>query len=461
MKQYKGLSLIRTAAYVRYCSISRVLIRGDDMIERYTRPKMAQIWTDENKFRKMMDIEILACEAFAKQGLIPKKAMENIAKKAAFDVERIKEIEEKTHHDVVAFIKNISENIGEDAKYLHFGLTSSDVLDTALSVMMVEAVDILIKDTEDLLSELKKKAIKYKKTPMVGRSHGVHAEPLSFGLKMALFYKETERNIQRLREARSTIAVGKISGSVGTFANVDPVVEEYVCEKLGLEPAGISSQVLQRDRHAHYLSVIALVGATLEKLALEIRGLQKTEIGEVQEYFARGQTGSSSMPHKKNPVICERITGLARVLRGNATVAVENIALWHERDISHSSVERIIIPDSTILLDYMLDKAKNLVSKVVVNEEKMLKNISATRGLIYSQRLLLELIKKGATRVEAYDIVQELALKAHEGGRDFKEFVLGSKKVKKYLSTEEIEECFWLDYHLRHIDTIFEKIGIE
>jgi len=430
------------------------------MIDRYTRPEMVKIWTDENKFRKMMEIEILACEAFAEQGVMDKKIVKIIREKASFNVERIKEIEEKTHHDVVAFIKNISENIGDEAKYLHFGLTSSDVLDTALSVMMTEAADILIEDVKAVISELRKKAVKYKNTPMMGRSHGVHAEPISFGLKMALFYKEMERNLERLLRARKNAAVGKVSGSVGTFANVDLFVEEYVCEKLGLECAEVSNQVLQRDRHAEYLGAIAITGATLEKLAFEIRGLQKTEIGEVQEFFASGQTGSSSMPHKKNPIICERITGLARVLRGNAIAAIENIALWHERDISHSSVERIIIPDSTILLDYMLSKTKTLIEKLVVNEDKMLKNIGATKGLVYSQCLLLELIRGGATRMEAYDIVQPLALKAANENKEFKEFAEKSIEVKKYMTPEKIENCFKLEYHLRAIDDIFKRAGI-
>ncbi|MFH1665493.1 MAG: adenylosuccinate lyase [Candidatus Omnitrophota bacterium] len=430
------------------------------MIERYTRPEMAKIWTDENKFRKMLDIEILACEAFAEQGIMPKEAVKVIKDKAAFDVKRINEIEARTHHDVVAFITDVSEHIGEEAKYLHFGLTSSDVLDTGLSVMMAEAADILIKGAEALKEALKAKALKYKMTPMMGRSHGVHAEPLSFGLKMALFYKEMERNIKRLRDARETIAVGKISGSVGTFANVDPFVEEYVCGKLGLKSAGISSQVLQRDRHAQYLNAIAIVGATLEKIAIEIRGLQKTEIGEVQEGFAKGQTGSSSMPHKKNPIICERITGLARVLRGNAMAALENVALWHERDISHSSVERIIIPDSTILLDYMLDKAAALITNLVVNEGRMLENIGATKGVIYSQRLLLELIRKGATRMDAYDTVQAISLEHYEKGGQFKDRVMENKKVQKYLSKAEIEDCFELGYHLKHVDKVFRNIGL-
>lgn len=430
------------------------------MIERYTRPEMAKIWTDENRFRKMLDVEIYACEAFAELGIIPRKALDVIKAKAAFDVKRIAEIEEKTNHDVVAFIKNISENIGEDAKYLHFGLTSSDILDTALSAQMVEAIDILLRDMEALKAALKAKAIKYKKTPMMGRSHGVHAEPTSFGLKMALFYREVERNIERMKAARKDIAVGKISGAVGTFANVDPAVEEYVCKKMGLEPARVSSQVIQRDRHAYYLSVIAIVGATLEKIAIEIRGLQRTEIGEAQEYFATGQAGSSAMPHKQNPIISERIAGLARLLRSNAMAAIENVALWHERDISHSSVERVIVPDSTILLDYMLDKATKLIDKLVVNEKRMLENIGITKGLIYSQHLLLEFIKKGVTRVEAYDIVQQLSLKAIAEAKEFSDVVGASEQVKKYLKPEEIKDVFSLEYHLKRVDEVFGKIGL-
>jgi adenylosuccinate lyase len=321
-------------------------------------------------------------------------------------------------------------------------------------------MDLIIKGAKDVAEALKQKALEYKKTPMMGRSHGVHAEPITFGLKMALYYKEVQRNLERLEGARKTIGAGKISGSVGTFANVDPYVEEYVCKKLGLEPSGVSSQVLQRDRHAYYLNVIAIMGATLEKIALEVRGLQKTEIGEVQEYFAKGQTGSSSMPHKKNPIICERICGLARVLRSNAMAAIENIALWHERDISHSSVERIIIPDSTILLDYMLSKMAPLVSRLVVNEDKMAANMELSKGLVYSQHVMLELIKKGATRMEAYDIVQAASLKAYETGKNFKELLLENENMKKYMPESEIENCFSLDYHLRHIDKIFKNIGL-
>jgi adenylosuccinate lyase len=430
------------------------------MIERYTRPGMARIWSDNNRFLKMLEVEILACEALAHLGQIPKEAANNIKNKAVFSVDRINEIEKTTNHDVVAFIKNISENVGPDAKYFHYGLTSSDVLDTALSIQMAEAADILIDDTQQLIDALKEKALKYKKTPMMGRSHGVHAEPISFGLKMALFYREMQRNLERLRLARKAVAVGKMSGSVGTFANVDPGVEEYVCKKLGFDVAGVSNQVIQRDRHAYYLNMIAIVGATLEKISLEIRGLQKTEIAEVQEFFGKGQTGSSSMPHKKNPIICERVTGLARVLRGNAMAAIENVALWHERDISHSSVERVILPDSTILLDYMLSKVTTLIRELVVNEDNMLRNMSASKGLVYSQHVMLELIKKGATRMEAYDLIQQAALQAGNGQQDFKELLLIDSGVKRYLTKEEIENCFSLDYHLRHIDHIFRGIGL-
>jgi adenylosuccinate lyase len=430
------------------------------MIERYTRPEMAGIWTDQNRFQKMLDVEILACEAFAELGEVPKEAVKTIREKAAFTPERIKEIEDVTNHDVVAFIKNISENVGEDAKYFHFGLTSSDVLDTGYSLQMVEAMDLLIKGAEEVKTALGEKAKKYKMTPMMGRSHGVHAEPISFGLKMALYYREMERNIERLKSARETVAVGKISGSVGTFANVDPFVEGYVCKKLGLEPAYVSSQIIQRDRHAYYLNMVAICGATIEKIALEVRGLQKTEIGEVQEYFASGQTGSSSMPHKKNPIICERLCGMARLLRTNALAAIENVALWHERDISHSSVERVIVPDSTILLDYMLAKTKGLVEKLIVNEDKMLQNMGVSKGLVYSQHVMLELIKKGASRMEAYDIIQGVSLEAYKGKKEFKDLLQGSEEVKKYMTKKEIENCFSLEYHLRHIDTIFKNVGL-
>jgi len=430
------------------------------MIPRYTRPEMAKIWSEENKFRKMAEVEILACEAMAKYNLIPKKSYSKIKKKARFDVERIKEIEKETNHDVVAFLVNLSENVGEDAKYIHMGLTSSDVLDTALSVMMCEAAEIIIGDLNRLADALRRKAIKYKNTPMIGRSHGVHAEPITFGLKMALFYAETKRNIERMKQALEVVRVGKISGVVGTYANIDPRIEEYVCKMGNLRPSRISTQILQRDRHAEYLSVIAIIGSSLEKFAVEIRGLQRTEVGEVEEFFSSTQKGSSAMPHKKNPITCERITGLARVLRANAMAAMENNALWHERDISHSSVERVIIPDSTILLDYMLDKMTNIISKLVVYPEKMIQNIGISKGVIFSQRVLLELIKKGLTRLEAYNVVQRSAMNARESGEHFKDILMRNGKVREHLTVKEIEDCFDLKYHLKYVDRIFKKVGV-
>ena len=430
------------------------------MIERYTLPRMKKVWSEENKFKKMAWVEILACEAMARYGLIPKRAYSKIKRRAKFSVERIKEIEEQTNHDVVAFIINLSENIGEDAKYLHMGLTSSDALDTALSIMMCEAADIIIEDLNKLAAVLKRKARKYKYTAMIGRSHGVHAEPITFGLKMALFYAETKRNIERMERAKETVRAGKISGAVGTYANVDPRVEEYVCKKLGLEPASISTQILQRDRHAEYLAEIAIIGSSLDKFAVELRALQRTEISEVEEFFSSKQTGSSAMPHKKNPIMCERISGLARVLRANAMAAMENVALWHERDISHSSVERIIMPDSTTLLDYMLNKFTNIIHKLVVHPERMLDNIELSKGIIFSQRVLLELINKGLTRLEAYNLVQGSAMSARDSGEHFKDVLLRNGKVREFLTEDEIEDCFGIDYHLKHVNRIFKKVGI-
>jgi len=430
------------------------------MIERYTLPKMGDIWSEENKFRKMARVEILACEAMAKYGLIPKRSYARIKRRSRFSVERIKEIEKKTNHDVVAFLVNLSENIGEDARYLHMGLTSSDALDTALSVMMCEAADIIIDDLNKLAAALRKKAIRHKKTLMIGRSHGVHAEPITFGLKMALFYTETKRNIERMTRAKEAVRAGKISGAVGTYANVDPRIEAYVCKKLGLEPAAVSTQILQRDRHAEYLAEVAVIGSSLDKFAVELRALQRTEIGEVEEYFLPHQKGSSAMPHKKNPIMCERISGLARVLRANATAALENTALWHERDISHSSVERVIVPDSTIALDYMLEKFTNIIKRLLVHPDKMLRNLGLSRGIIFSQRVLLELIKKGLTRLEAYDIVQRSAMLARESGEHFKDVLMRNARMRQYLSGKEIERCFDIKYHLKHIDRIFKNAGI-
>lgn len=430
------------------------------MIQRYTNPTMGRIWTDENRFAKMLVVEIAACEAMARLGQVPKKAVGTIKRKAKFSAERINEIEKETHHDVVAFLGNLAENIGPDSKYLHMGLTSSDVLDTALAYQMKQAAALLIRDLEYLSRALRRKAKKHKNDVMMGRSHGVHAEPVTFGLKMALFYQETLRNIERMKRAEDIISVGKISGAVGTYANVDPRVEEYVCKKLGLKQAVPATQVIQRDRHAEFLTTIAVIGSSLDKFATEFRALQKTEVGEVEEHFGKKQTGSSAMPHKKNPVKSERISGLARLLRGNAQVALENVALWHERDISHSSCERVIIPDSTIILDYMLTGMTDIVDKLVVHTDAMKRNMSLSKGLVFSQRVLLAIINKGATRQEAYKIVQGNAMYARNNNLQLKEVLLDDVKIKKYLNDKEIEKCFDLNYHLKHVDKIFKKAGI-
>ncbi|MDP3787180.1 MAG: adenylosuccinate lyase [Candidatus Omnitrophota bacterium] len=430
------------------------------MIDRYTLPRMGKIWDDQNRFQKMLDVEIMACEAFAKKGLMPKSALSDIKRGARFDVDKIKEIEEQTKHDVIAFIKNISENVGEAAKYIHMGLTSSDVLDTGLSLQMRDASDLLLEDLKRLQIALAKKAKKYKNTACVGRTHGVHAEPMTFGLKFALFYAETQRNIVRMKAAREVINYGKLSGAVGTFANVDPWVEEYVCRKLRLNPAPISTQVLQRDRHAQFLTTIAIIGGSLEKFATEIRGLQKTEVREAEEPFSEGQKGSSAMPHKRNPVTCERIAGLARVLRGNAHASLENIALWHERDISHSSVERVIIPDSCVLLDYMLNIFTDVVMHLLVYPENMLENLNRTKGLIFSQRVLLALIKKGLSRLEAYDLVQRCAMRVWRENVDFKAVLTDDIDIAKYLTAEEAGACFDLGYYTKNVDRIYKRLGL-
>lgn len=431
------------------------------MIERYTLSEMGNIWTIENRFHKMLEVEVLACEAMAELGQIPKEAAENIRAKANFDVKRIQEIEEITKHDVIAFVSSIAEFVGEDAKYIHLGMTSSDVLDTALSAQMVEAGKILRQKLVKLAEILKVKAKEHKYTLEMGRSHGVHAEPITFGLKMALWYTEIERNIERLDQAIETVAVGKISGAVGTFANIDPRIEEYVCEKLGLKPALISTQIIQRDRHAHYMSTLAIIASTLDKFATEIRHLQRTEVLEAEEKFAKGQKGSSAMPHKRNPVISERISGLARLIRGNAVAAFENVALWHERDISHSSVERVIIPDSTIALDYILAKAIDVIENLVVYPENMIANINKTLGLIFSQRVLLAMVDKGVQRDDAYALVQRNALLAWETKQEFKGLVLADEDIMNNLSTEEVEGLFDYEYHLKNVDYIFKRANID
>jgi adenylosuccinate lyase len=433
---------------------------GKQMIERYTRPEMGAIWTEENRFKAWLEVEIVACEAWAELGDIPKEDVKKIRENASFDIKRILEIEQETRHDVVAFTRAVSETLGDERKWVHYGLTSTDVVDTALSYLLKQANEILEKDLNNFIEILKNKAIEHKDTVMMGRTHGVHAEPTTFGLKIALWYEEMKRNLERFKQAADSVRVGKISGAVGTYANIDPFVEQYVCENLGLERASISTQTLQRDRHAHYIGTLALIGASIEKMAVEIRGLQKSETREVEEFFAKGQKGSSAMPHKRNPIGSENMTGLARVLRGHMVTAYENVALWHERDISHSSAERIIIPDATIALNYMLNRFGNIVKNLTVFPENMKRNMTRTYGLIYSQRVLLSLIDKGMVREEAYDLVQPKAMEAWERGVQFRELVEADEKISSLLSKEEITDCFDYNHHLKHVDTIFERLGL-
>lgn len=430
------------------------------MIDRYTRPEMGAIWTEENKFHAWLEVEILACEAWAELGEIPKEDVQKIREKATFSVNRIKEIEEETRHDVVAFTRTVSESLGEEKKWVHYGLTSTDVVDTALSYLLKQANTILLKDIENFIAILKHKAQEHKYTVMMGRTHGVHAEPTTFGLKLALWYEEMKRNLERFKQAAQGVEFGKISGAVGTYANIDPFVEKYVCEKLGLTPAPISTQTLQRDRHAYYLATLALIATSIEKFATEIRGLQKSEVREVEEFFAKGQKGSSAMPHKRNPIGSENMTGMARVIRGYMLTAYENVSLWHERDISHSSAERIILPDATIALNYMLNRFSNIVKNLTVFPENMKRNMERTLGLIYSQRVLLSLIEKGWVRETAYDTVQPLAMKAWEQQVPFRSLVESNEKIMATLSKEELADCFDYHYHLQHVDTIFERLGL-
>lgn len=430
------------------------------MIDRYTRPEMGAIWAEENKFHAWLEVEILACEAWAELGEIPKEDVQKIREKATFSVNRIKEIEEETRHDVVAFTRTVSESLGEEKKWVHYGLTSTDVVDTALSYLLKQANTILIKDIENFIAILKHKAQEHKYTVMMGRTHGVHAEPTTFGLKLALWYEEMKRNLERFKQAAQGVEFGKISGAVGTYANIDPFVETYVCEKLGLTPAPISTQTLQRDRHAYYLATLALIATSIEKFATEIRGLQKSEVREVEEFFAKGQKGSSAMPHKRNPIGSENMTGMARVIRGYMLTAYENVSLWHERDISHSSAERIILPDATIALNYMLNRFSNIVKNLTVFPENMKRNMDRTLGLIYSQRVLLSLIEKGWVRETAYDTVQPLAMQAWEQQVPFRSLVESNEKIMATLSKEELADCFDYHYHLKHVDTIFERLGL-
>ena len=430
------------------------------MISRYTRPEMGRIWTEENKFQKWLDVEIASCEAQAELGRIPKAAVKTIRERARFEVDRIEEIEREVNHDVIAFLTNVAEHVGPDSRFIHLGMTSSDVLDTANGLLLKEAGQLLLADLQKLREVLARRAVEFKDTPSIGRTHGVHAEPITFGLKLALWYEETNRNIRRLKEAVRSVSVGKISGAVGTFAHLDPRVEELVCQKLGLEPEPVSNQIVQRDRYAEFLSTLAIIASSLEKFATEIRALQKTEVLEVEEYFSKDQKGSSAMPHKRNPITCERIAGMARVLRGNALAGFENITLWHERDISHSSVERIILPDSTIALDYMLNKMIHVIETLQVYPNNMLRNLKLTHGIIFSQPLLLQLVEKGLTREKAYRMVQQRAHKAWAENKEFKEAVSNDPEIRKYLSGAEIERIFDLKNNLRNVDTIFRRIGL-
>lgn len=430
------------------------------MIKRYTHPEMGKIWDEHNEFQKLLDVEIYACEAMAEIGQIPKEAVEVIKEKATFTVERIREIERETNHDIIAFVSAVAEHVGEEAKYIHMGLTSSDVKDTALAIMMKEAADIILADLHNLKAALRKQAAAHKYTPMIGRTHGIHAEPLTFGLKMALWIAEVDRNINRMERAKEIVSVGKISGAVGTYANIDPRIEEHVCKRAGIQRADLATQVIQRDRHAEYLTTLAIIASSLDKFATEFRNLQRTDIREVEEYFAKGQKGSSAMPHKRNPITNERIAGLARVVRGNALAAMENVALWHERDITHSSVERVILPDSTILVDYMLRKFTDIVENLLVYPEAMLENLNKTDGLIYSQRILLAIVEKGVARDTAYRWVQRNAMAKWEQGKSFKEGVLHDEDIRKYLSEEEIHSLFEYKHFLRHVDMIMARFGL-
>jgi adenylosuccinate lyase len=428
------------------------------VIERYTRPEMGAIWTEEAKLERWLEIEILACEAQAELGRIPAEAAAEIRAKARFEVSRVEEIEAVTNHDVIAFLTNVAEHVGEASRYVHLGMTSSDILDTGLAMAMKDAGEILLSDIERMLEVLKKQALVYKMTPCIGRSHGIHAEPTTFGLKLLLWYEEMRRNRRRLKAAVKTISVGQVSGAVGTFAHLDPAVEEKVCAKLGLDVAGVSTQVLQRDRHAEYMTTLAVIASSLDRIATELRNLQRTDILEIEEPFTKGQKGSSAMPHKRNPITSERVSGLARVLRGNALAALENVALWHERDITHSSVERVIIPDSTILLNYMFHKLIPVLDGLLVYPENMMANIEVTRGLVFSQVLLLALAETGLSREDAYAAVQAAAMGIWNSERQFLDSVLASEVIVEALGEERVRACFDLEHQLRNVDAIFKRV---
>jgi len=428
------------------------------MIDRYTLPEMGALWSEETKFQKWLDVELAVCEVHAEMGTIPRDALEQIKSRAKFSVERINEIEKTTDHDVIAFTTNLAESIGEASRFVHYGLTSSDVVDTANALLLRDACDILLPKIDSLMDVLKKRAFEFKQTPQIGRTHGIHAEPTSFGLTFALWYDEMRRNRERLAKARETAAVGKISGAVGAFAHLDPIVEEKVCGRLGLKAAPVSTQIIQRDNYAEYLCTLAIVASSLDKFALQIRHWQRTEVREAQEKFKQGQKGSSAMPHKRNPILSERICGMARVVRANSIVGLENVALWHERDISHSSAERVVLPDSSIATDYMLAKMTSLIDGLVVYPERMLENLNATRGSVFSGQLLLALTQAGVAREQAYEWVQRNALKAWDEGEDLKSLISADKEITGHLNHEQIDRVFSLDTYLRNVDAIFQRV---
>lgn len=431
------------------------------MVERYSRKVMRDVWTEENKFNAYLEVEILSCEAWSQLGVIPAEDVQKIRDNAGFSVPRIQEIEEQTRHDVVAFTRAVSETLGEEKKWVHYGLTSTDVVDTANGYLLKQANSILLKDLEEFLEVLKRRALEFKSTPCIGRTHGIHADITCFGLKWALWYEQMKRNLDRFKYACQGVEAGKMSGAVGNFANIPPFIQDYVCEKLGINSANISTQVLQRDRHAFYLSTLSVIASTLEQMAFEVRNLQRTEVREVEEAFRKGQKGSSAMPHKRNPISSENICGCARVMRGYMAASNENVPLWHERDISHSSTERIILPDATELLDYMLVRFKGILENLVVYPERMIQNIYATRGVIFAQRVMNALIGKGLSREQAYDTVQPIAMKAWTEGLDYQTLLKESEAVMGLLSVEELESCFTLEYYFKNVDFIYGRVGLE
>ena len=428
------------------------------MINRYTRPIMGNIWTEENKYKTWLEVEVLVCEAMGKLGMIPDNAVANIKAKANFSIKRIEEIESETHHDVIAFLTSVAEFVGPDARYIHKGMTSSDMLDTSMAIRLKQASEIILNDIDEFIIALKNKAFEHKHTVMIGRSHGIHAEPITFGLKIAVWYDEMQRNKKRFEAAMKTICTGMISGAVGTFANIPPEIETYVCDQLGLIPAPASTQVIQRDRYAEYFTTLAIIASTIEKIAIEIRHLQRTEVLEAEEFFAKGQKGSSAMPHKRNPIGSENLSGLARVIRSHSIAALENIPLWHERDISHSSVERIIAPDSTILIDFMLNRITRMIANLVVYPERMIDNLNMMKGLIFSQQIMLSLVDAGMSREDAYSLVQEHAMRVWNEKIPFMQLILNDTRVLKFISQEKIKEIFDVNYHLKYVNLIFDRV---